>query len=107
MSMVAGGGDATMKVQASSGRSAIFQMAETSGRTFTLTNEGANDKLTLTDDYSMCHSVGGTGVAQVCDINNDGAYTEMCVQGAMCLPTNANNGGCGTGGQCGANELVR
>jgi hypothetical protein len=52
-------------------------------------------------DYS-CSSIGGSNIGTNCDSNFDGNFAERCQVGALCTPSNSNNGGCGASGVCSA-----
>jgi hypothetical protein len=71
---------------------------------------------------AICNTLMGTcasttnGVAGKCDVNNDGLFSEQCATGTKCLLSDTNpcgsaacvpstNGGCGTGGLCGYQEI--
>jgi len=99
-------GDSVISLQSPAGKSSAIVFQETSGRKFTLMNNGATDTFGLTDEYYSCATEGGVGTGDVCDSNYDGVYQETCVQGALCRVILPNNGGCGSLGSCVPNTLM-
>jgi hypothetical protein len=51
---------------------------------------------------AVCKSIKGSHVANICDTNGDGIFTDTCAVGATCDidSTAAVNGGCGDAGEC-------